>query len=287
MKTYSKRPAPWERPEGVACPVCGSRAVRPLWDLGECAFAQCAGCGHAYQNPRPRPSDLASRYDEEYLAYEINNAEPYLRLMLLGLADLGFDGIEASLPAGRSFLDIGCATGALVELTLLRGWDAEGVEICVPAADYGRRVRGVRIHAGTLLDAAYPDGRFDFVHSSHLLEHVPEPGDLLKEIHRILKPGGYCAAVTPNRAGLQARLFGLDWRSAIADHMHLFTKASLVRMLRDRGLEPLRAVTWGGIAEGLAPRPVKAALDRAAKAFGFGDVVAVLAQKPSGRRGKG
>ena len=280
MKTFSKHPAPSERLERVSCPVCGGRGIRPFWDLGDFSFSRCADCGHVYQNPRPRPSDLALRYDNEYLDYEVRNAEAYLRLMLLGLGDLGFEAIEAALPSGRRFLDVGCATGALVEHAVRRGWEAEGVEVCGPAAEYGRRVRGVPIRTGTLQDAAFPEGRFDFVHSSHLIEHLPEPGEFLAEVFRVLKPGGYCATVTPNRDGLQARLFGGGWRSVIADHVHLFSRSGLLRLIRARGFTPLRTVTWGGIALGLAPASVKALLDHSAKAFGFGDVVAVLARKP-------
>lgn len=281
MKTFSKRPAPSERLEGAACPVCGSRETRPLWDLGDFAFARCAGCGHVYQNPRPDPSDLTLRYDEGYLAYEVRNALPYLRLMLLGLSDLGFEKIEAGLPAGRSFLDVGCATGALVEHAARRGWEARGVEVCGPAAEYGRRVRGVTILEGTLQDAVFPENAFDFVHSSHVIEHVPEPGLFLSEIFRILKPGGWCVTVTPNRTSFQSLAFGPGWRSVIPDHVHLFSRSGLLRLIRNSGLAPIRTVTWGGIAEGMAPAPVKALLDRSAKALGFGDVIAVLARKPA------
>lgn len=280
MKTFSKRPDPSERLEGSTCPVCGSPEARPLWNLGDFAFARCPGCGHVFQNPRPMPGDLARRYDEEYLGYEVRNAQPYLRLMLLGLADLGFEALEAGLPAGRSFLDVGCATGALVEHAARRGWEARGVEVCGPAAEYGRRVRGVTILEGTLQEAAFPADSFDFVHSSHVIEHVPEPGLFLSEIFRVLKPGGWCVTVTPNRTSLQAALFGPGWRSVIPDHMHLFSRSGLLRLIRDSGLAPLRTVTWGGMAQGLAPAPLKAVLDRSAKILGFGDVVAVLARKP-------
>jgi len=128
--------------------------------------------------------------------------------------------------------------------------------------------------------ATVADASFDFVHSSHVIEHVPEPGAFLAEIHRILKPGGWCVTVTPNRTSLQAALFGSGWRSVIPDHMHLFSRPGLLRLVRDSGLAPLRTATWGGIALGLAPAPLKAALDRAAKLLGFGDVLAVLARKP-------
>jgi len=232
-----------------------------------------------YQNPRPLASDLAERYDEDYKSYEIESAAAFFRLMRLGLDDLGFDGLEASLPADKAFLDLGCATGALVEHARDRGWRAVGVELCRGSAEYGIQTRGVDIRIGTLRDARFAAGSFDLVHSSHLIEHIPEPGDLVDEIARVLKPGGYCITITPTVEGLQARLFGPGWRSAIADHAHLFSQKGLRKLLEDRGFSLLKAKTWGGIAQGLAPEPIKRVLDKAAKRWGFGDVMAILARK--------
>lgn len=278
-KTYYTEPKPGERLEASRCPVCGASAVKPLWRLEGFAFTRCRCCGHVYQNPRPLASDLAERYDEDYKSYEIESAAAFFRLMRLGLDDLGFDGLEASLPADKAFLDLGCATGALVEHARDRGWRAVGVELCRGSAEYGIQTRGVDIRIGTLRDARFAAGSFDLVHSSHLIEHIPEPGDLVDEIARVLKPGGYCITITPTVEGLQARLFGPRWRSAIADHAHLFSQKGLRKLLEDRGFSLLKIKTWGGIAQGLAPEPIKRVLDRAAKRWGFGDVMAILARK--------
>ncbi len=276
MKTYFSKPKPEERTEPVCCPVCGQSKTRPHWQLDGYAFARCIGCSHIYQNPRPRPTDLAKRYDEDYKQYEVENAENFFNLMRLGLADLGFDEIEASLPADRRFIDIGCATGVLVRHMADRAWESVGVEPCEGSADYGRRQRGADIRTGILETAAFPDAHFDLIHSSHVIEHIPEPGAFVDEIRRVLKPGGWCVTVTPSVAGLQARLLGKHWRSAIADHVHLFSPPGLQRLFADRGLQPVRLKTWGGIAKGLAPSPIKTVVDRLAKRCGFGDVMALL-----------
>jgi SAM-dependent methyltransferase len=278
MKTYFTCPKPDEQKEAVRCPVCGQTGTRPYWQFDGYSFVRCVDCSHVYQNPRPRPADLANRYDEDYKQYEIENAESFFTLMRLGLADLGFDEIEASLPADRRFIDIGCATGVLVRHMADRAWESIGVELCEGSADYGRRQRGVDIRTGTLESAAFPDAHFDLVHSSHVIEHIPEPDAFVNEIRRVLNPGGWCVTVTPCVTGLQARLLGRHWRSAIADHVHLFSPAGLKRLFSDRGLQPIRLKTWGGIAKGLAPAPIKSVADRLAKRYGFGDVMALLAR---------
>ena len=159
MKTYFSPPKPDEKHEAVSCPVCGQDRTRPYWKLEGYSFVRCVGCTHVYQNPRPRPADLVNRYDEAYKQYEVENAENFFNLMRLGLADLGFDEIEASLPAGRRFIDIGCATGVLVKHMADRAWESMGVELCEGSAEYGRRQRGVDIRTGTLESAAFQIGR--------------------------------------------------------------------------------------------------------------------------------
>lgn len=279
MKTFYKGPAADEKNIPVFCPICGESEVRPLWDLGSYSFQRCIGCGHVYQNPRPKADDLARRYDAEYRDYEIKNAYKFFDLMRLGLEDVGFSRLEASLPKEKRFLDVGCATGMLVACMGDRGWQSEGVEVCKEAARYGAEKRSITIHTGSLETVPFPDESFDMVHSSHVIEHVADPQTFLTQTFRILKPGGWCLCATPNTASFQARCFGPAWRSAIADHVHLFSVSSLSRLFKQTGFKVLRHKTWGGIAQGVAPVPIKHCLDRSAKLFGFGDVMIILAQK--------
>ncbi len=75
---------------------------------------------------------------------------------------------------------------------------------------------------------------------------------------------------TPNVDGFQARLFASGWRSAIADHLVLFSRRTLEDLLRARGFAVRQHVTWGGLAAGSAPALVKRPMDRLAKRWGSG-----------------
>lgn len=283
-KTYSNAPRE-EETEHVPCALCGHEPPRLLWDNGDYSFSKCPSCGLIYQYPRPRQEQLVSRYDQEYFAYELENERGFFGLMQKALADVKFfEEIEASVQVGASaqggsFLDVGCATGMLLEEMKRRGWDEKGVEVCVPSAEYGRRERGVDIRIGTLEEVSFPNESFDVVHASHLIEHLTEPESFLRELHRLLKPKGRAIITTPNVAGLQARLFGGRWRSAIADHMYLFSHATLTDLMKKSGFEIERWKSWGGIAAGLAPKPVKRLADTSAKLFDFGDVMVFRARK--------
>ncbi|HUI69473.1 MAG TPA: class I SAM-dependent methyltransferase, partial [Spirochaetia bacterium] len=174
---------------------------------------------------------------------------------------------------------IGCATGMLLESMQRKGWKGKGVDICRESAEYGRTHRGVDIFPGTLQEAGFPDASFSVIHFSHLIEHVPDPRGFLTDVLRILKPGGLAVITTPNVDGFQARLFKTGWRSAIADHLVLFSRRTLGRVLNESGFRTLTTVTWGGLAVGTAPTVIKKPVDRLAKKLGFGDVVLFLTEK--------
>jgi 2-polyprenyl-3-methyl-5-hydroxy-6-metoxy-1,4-benzoquinol methylase len=278
MKTYSSAPGR-ERLEEIPCPMCGGRSSRRRLEGEGFVFVRCSSCRLVYQNPRPVFDDLRGRYGEGYFSYELENDLNFFNLMKLGLADVDFDRLTEGLPRPRRFLDVGCATGMLVEEMKGRGWDSQGVDLCRESAEYGRRVRGVPIFAGTLEEARFPRESFQAVHFSHLIEHVPDPRGFLREVAGILAPGGRAVITTPNIDGLQARLFRGGWRSAIADHLVLFSPGTLRRLVVEAGFRVERTVTWGGLAKGTVPAFVKNPADRLAKRFGFGDVMLFLVRK--------
>ena len=284
MKTFSKKPAEDERSSVIDCPCCASRHFAPHWSSDQGRWVRCGSCGLLMQNPQPVIEDVLERYDGEYFSYETENEEAFLNLMLLGLTDARFfdwGEREKNVNGGDgSFLDIGCATGRLGSWLNDRGWEARGVEVCREAAAWGNEHYNIRIHPGTINDAAFPDESFRFVHSSHVIEHLNRPDEFLSELYRILKPGGYCICATPNSSGFQARLFAERWRSVIADHLFLFSKKTLKRLAVSKGFVHEQTRTWGGLGAGYAPVPVKRAADRLVKPLGWGDVMLMVFRKP-------
>lgn len=273
MKTYSSIPGSKEKLKEILCPVCGHESYIPIWDLETFNYSKCNSCSLIYQNPQPLSGDVEVRYDSDYFQYEIKNEGSFLNLMLLGLNDIGFIPEKVTSGAKR-ILDIGCATGLFLSHMKELGWDTYGVEICKDAADYGNKIRGVNIHNGLLETAGYENDAFDVIHISHVIEHVNDPYEFLNKIYKLLKPGGVLYCTTPNVDGFQARLFKEKWRSAIADHLVLFSKNTLTLLLKKVGFKKLEHKTWGGLCAGSGyPIFVKKILDKLCKPMGFGDVM--------------
>ncbi|MCK5673117.1 MAG: class I SAM-dependent methyltransferase [Spirochaetales bacterium] len=279
MKTYSSIPAD-ERKNSINCNLCGSTEKRLYWDCGDYTFSKCNNCGLIYQYPQPVQTDLSLRYDDKYFEYEIENEKAFFGLMLKTLDDIKFNSRSSFFLEGSAeFLDIGCATGMLLANMETLGWKGRGVELCPASAEYGKNIRKQDIFNGTLEAAGYADNQFSVVHSSHLIEHLTDPAAYVQEVFRILKPGGLFITTTPNSSSLQAKLFGKNWRSAIADHMYLFSVGTLTKLIETMDFKVLQTGTWGGLAAGIVPKIIKKPADLLAKKLGFGDVMVVLAQK--------
>lgn len=273
MKTYSSNPGRNERLKIIDCPVCGISKFDNLWSLDSYSFSTCPKCSLIYQNPQPLSKDVEVRYDSDYFNYEIENEESFLNLMLLGLKDIGFVPVKVD-GISKKILDIGCATGLFLSHMKKMGWKTYGVEICKDACDYGNNVRNVNIFHGTLNEAGFNEETFDIIHLSHVIEHINNPKEFLQEIYRLLKPGGVIYCTTPNVQGLQARWFKEKWRSAIADHLVLFSIKTLKRVLEEIGFLDLKYRTWGGLCAGSGyPAFFKKILDKLSKPMGFGDVM--------------
>jgi SAM-dependent methyltransferase len=283
QKTWST-PVRSENRSPVPCAVCGQTEFKPYLICDGYAYVRCAVCGLVQVNPQPEKNAVFERYaGETYLNYELSNEKSFFRLGKLALFDANISQIEefAQMSGNRRVLEIGCATGALLEFLLWRGWEAQGVEISARQAGYAREKRSLTISTLPLEENHFPDGHFSLIIASHLIEHLNDPASFVREVRRLLISGGRFIVTTPNIASLQAKIFGNKWRSAIFDHLYLFSKATLTRLLEQEGFTVEKTVTWGGIAQGSAPRPIKSIVDRAAKLFGFGDVVMIRAAKPA------
>ena len=271
----------------IPCSCCSGNVFKPSLECEGFNYVRCVSCGLVQRNPQPAKEEIIERYAQtygrDYLSYELENEKSFLKLQELALGDMNFAKLEKKLFArcGKeppSILDIGCATGALLETLRGRGWRVTGVEIS-PCAEYAQKERALDIKTLPLEETGFSANTFDVIHASHLIEHLNDPRSLLLEAFRILKKDGYLFITTPNIDGFQVSLFGSRWRSAIFDHLYLFSKRTLKDLLKRTGYSVKKISTWGGLAAGFAPLWIKKPVDFLVKPLGIGDVMIICARK--------
>ncbi len=139
-----------------------------------------------------------------------------------------------TMKAGR-LLEIGSSTGEFLA-TARSAFQVKGIE-ADEASCAVAQARGLDCFNGTLFDAHLPASYFDLVTLYHVIEHFPNPQQILKEIHRILAPQGWVVIETPNIANVWYKLLGARWRQFIPDHRFFFTPDTIARGCRDNGFE--------------------------------------------------
>jgi SAM-dependent methyltransferase len=154
------------------------------------------------------------------------------------------DDLKRFAASGR-LLEIGCSTGEMLAAAN-SSFAATGVEADEKNSRIAR-ARGLDCFSGTLADARFPDASFDVAAMYHVIEHFPSPRAELRELHRVIKPGGWLAVETPNIATLWFRLLGARWRQFIPDHIFFFTPQTITRLCEESGFE-LRELRSAGKA---------------------------------------
>jgi len=235
--------------ETTLCNLCGSEKSRLRYQLTDLLLdrpevhsqlVECVECGLVYQNPRPTLAEMLAHYPPDYECYDTLpkiNPSSWLRRAIRYGMDKRCRVVRRARSHG-SLLDVGCASGEFLHaMQQYPGWTLRGVELNDYAAEIARRAYGLDVATGTLEDARFPDCSFDVVTLWDVLEHLHDPLASLKEIQRILKPGGALVARVPNADSWDARLFGPAWAGLEPPrHLYVFGQATLRRAFEKAGL---------------------------------------------------
>lgn len=145
--------------------------------------------------------------------------------------------------AGMALLDVGCGDGFALQVLAQVGWRVEGQDVD-PKAVAVAKARGLNVRQGPLEDCGFAASSFDAVTSSHVMEHVHEPESFLREMHRLLVPGGTLVAVTPNVRSANHDRFGSAWRGLEPPrHLVLFTGEALTKLAQRVGFQRCQVTT--------------------------------------------
>lgn len=148
--------------------------------------------------------------------------------------------------ASGTLLDIGTWCGTLLAF-MADAYSTVGCEISEPAANYGKSM-GLDIRIGSFDSVNFAPQSFDIITIIDVLEHLPEPKNVLNKIFTLLKPGGILYIKVPN---IQAQInkqsilqfWNLSSEGVCQNYVHInhFNHKSLTTILSYIGFEVLEA----------------------------------------------
>jgi 2-polyprenyl-3-methyl-5-hydroxy-6-metoxy-1,4-benzoquinol methylase len=243
----------------------------------------CARCESAWLDPRPSQGSVGRAYESYYthIAEDDVAAQPKSALVrqlhswqndyknaryglertpsgfcgrwlvslvpsLRAKADTQCRHLQRPPPNGGRLLDVGFGNGAFLKIASEMGWNAEGIDFDPKAVEVAR-ARGLNVRCASAAELSERAEQYDVITISHVIEHVYNPVNLLRDLYRLLKPDGQLWLDTPNLSGLGAQRFGRNWEALDPPrHLTLFTPTSLRMTMEEVGFKKITQ-HWHGM----------------------------------------
>lgn len=229
------------------CSACERDQSRLLGRKNQFDLWQCLHCGAIFTHTQIEDNVLKDIYNHYYDGAYFET--PTVVAQSLERVVLSFERFRVT---GR-ILDIGYGEGGLLQIAGKCHWRCFGTEISPRSLAYGKE-SGWIVADNAEADPRFIPQGFDVVTMIELLEHVPNPQQVLQSAARWLRPGGLLYLTTPNAESLNQRLLGLEW-SVVAppEHLALWAPKGMRHALAKAGFQDLRIRT-----EGLNPSEILA-----------------------------
>jgi len=233
------------------CPVCGSKAINPIITIKDHSVSgedfvlwQCSQCALRFTQDAPDAASIGPYYQsEDYISHTNTSkglvSRVYQRVRRLTLQQ------KASLVKSKtvqkgSLLDLGAGIGAFVDVMQSEGWAVQGIE-----PDSGARARAKELYR---LDLATPEslyqlppGSFDAITMWHVLEHVHDLQETMKQLRLLLKREGRLFIAVPNYRALDADIYRTFWAAYdVPRHLYHFAPSSIEALARRHGMRVLQ-----------------------------------------------
>ncbi|MCR9219918.1 MAG: class I SAM-dependent methyltransferase [Alphaproteobacteria bacterium] len=241
----------------ASCVLCGAHDVRREVCVtkdfcyetcdNEFHYVECAECGHLYLKNRPTLAELSTIYPKNYLTYDYENSlGPLIFKLRNAVQARKIRPIAEHARPGDTIVDIGCGAGDLLGLIREHGdpsWRLVGVDFSNDAVSRAR-AKDLEVIEGRI--EALPEASLEQVGvfvMNQLIEHVEDPGEVLRSCARMLRPGGVLIMETPNHTAWDARMFRRRyWGGWHAPrHWNIFSAQSLGALAEKSGLEVVSA----------------------------------------------
>lgn len=231
----------------IQCIACGN----PVESTGEnivdyyCSMETfsvitCSHCGLRITEPKPPVDKLTDYYaPEKYISH--NDGKGGLFLSVYQFIQrynlkLKLRGISTYRAQKGTLLDIGCGNGAALSFFIRHGWHGIGVEPA-PVARRLSILSGLEVYGEEFLSEA-TDSSFDLITMWHVLEHVYDVPERLRQVLRLVKSNGLVVVAVPNPDSYDAKHYGPYWAAwDVPRHLYHFSKKSFELLVTKTGFE--------------------------------------------------
>jgi len=201
--------------EEMVCVVCSSKDTGKLFQQYDLwlnrrdtvrEFYRCNNCKLIFQYPIPNTVDYLELYPPEY-SFAQQESDSLSRYGLLKRCK-----VITRWKTPGNLLDIGCGVGTFIMTMRDKfGWDVHGIEPNPIIAADGRERYNLDIKTEDIQNYDPEGNKFDVITLWDVLEHLPNPNEVIAKLKTLLKPEGFLVMRVPNSQSWDARIFGKFW----------------------------------------------------------------------------
>lgn len=208
-------------------------------------FVLCLNCGLIRENPRISKDTIEIFYEKHYrdlknLSFskikQINNQEyleqTYNKEMERGKMIFNYIKKYTLLKTGLIF-DFGTGTGGILKSFKDAGFEIYGVDINEDFLNYGVK-KGLNLKKGSIDELKNYPKKANLIIASHILEHLHDLENYLKELRECLEEDGYLIVLLPGLMNIQYHEENL-LSLFVIEHLYYFTLQTLTKILIDNG----------------------------------------------------
>jgi 2-polyprenyl-3-methyl-5-hydroxy-6-metoxy-1,4-benzoquinol methylase len=238
----------------VRCNNCGSLESKPFLKTKKFSAARCNECSLVYVAAR-EPAENKTDYFGDTII--LKNIEYYKHFREQAF-DRALKLLEQFKPSKGKVLEIGSSFGWFLHAASQRGWQATGLEPSKTSVAEMKKLHNYSVVNAPVAGIKDIPQTFDVVAMWNVLEHLPDPASVLKEVYRKLNSGGVLAIAVPNLNGLitQIIIFTHKFAGRTFDreidrlyqsdnpfmHVYHFSEITLRQMLERNGFEVIKIV---------------------------------------------
>ena len=205
----------------LVCPICGGKSHKKHVEgkdhnvSGEVfTIAECVSCGFRFTNPRPKEKNIYKYYQSKNYISHSSTKKGLINKIYHLVRSFQFYNKKKIIQQNTkiekgNILDIGCGTGDFLKYMISSGWDVTGIETDEGARLVAEKKLGKKIKEKlTLLKK---ENKYDVITMWHVLEHVYNVEEYLKQANALLKKGGVLIIGVPNCESYDAKKYKENW----------------------------------------------------------------------------
>lgn len=224
------------------CIICDNQEFITKFYKNKFKIVRCKECNFIFLNPFPNKENSDYFYYRNFNYNTGFSNESIIRSdsrrTLRNIEKLGY--------SNGPLLDIGCGAGFFLDEANKKGWQIAGIDMSKRLVKYASKHLKLSVINNDFKNYKFIPSYYKVITLIQTIEHITDPHQLLKKVHKILQPKGLLCISTPNIESYLARILKEDFNYMIPpEHVVFYSPFTLKTLLENVNFKIIKIITWG------------------------------------------